>query len=201
VQLFGIDSSFIPKISKVTGFKASSTNVNKVTLQWKKSSKDISGYYIFRYNSKTKKFNPIKHLSSKYSKFTNTKLSTGSSYIYKIKPYKLVNGEKYFGSFSSKLKVNTLPSKPNFILKSGKKKVTIKWNKVSRASGYQIFASTRKYGKYKLQKDIKSPSITKFTKNGLKKKQTYYFKVRSYKKVDNKKVYSSLSGPKKVRTK
>ncbi|KZX15039.1 hypothetical protein [Methanobrevibacter filiformis] len=51
---------------------------------------------------------------------------------------------------------------------------------------------------FKLKKTIKQPSkdpVVKYIDNNLSKK-TYYYKVRSYKKIDNKKIYSDFSGVK-----
>ena len=53
-------------------------------------------------------------------------------------------------------------------------------------------------GKFKL---IKATSSSSYTYKKLTSKKTYQFKVRAYKKVGNKKVYSSYSSTKKVKSK
>ena len=61
--------------------------------------------------------------------------------------------------------------------------------------------ATSKKGKYSKVKDVKSGKTVKYTKSSLKKKKTYYFKVRTYRKVSGKKVYSSYSSVKSVKVK
>ena len=80
------------------------------------------------------------------------------------------------------------------------KKITIKWKKVKGVKGYQV--------QYALDKDFtesvktKSLSKTSLTVKKLKKKKTYYVRVRSYvKDSNNKKVYSKWSKAKKVKIK
>ena len=57
---------------------------------------------------------------------------------------------------------------------------------------------TGKSGSYKKVADIKSAS---YTKKSLKKGTTYYFKVRAYKTVSGKNVYSSYCSAKSVKVK
>ena len=49
--------------------------------------------------------------------------------------------------------------------------------------------------------NIKKSSTTKLTVKKLKKKKKYYVRMRSYKMVNGKKVYSSWSKTKTVKTK
>ena len=58
--------------------------------------------------------------------------------------------------------------------------------------------ATSKNGTYKL---IKDTDKTYYTKSSLTSKKVYYFKVRSYRTVDGKKVYSLYSLPKYIKVK
>lgn len=58
--------------------------------------------------------------------------------------------------------------------------------------------STSKNGVYKLLKDTEK---TTYNKTGLKSKKGYYFKVRAYRAVDGKNVYSSYSTAKYIKVK
>ena len=78
-----------------------------------------------------------------------------------------------------------------------KKKVVVSFNKVSGAKGYQIqYAKNKKFTKGKKSKTTKK---VKYTVKNLKKKQTYYFRVRAYKLVDGVKKYGKWSAVKKVK--
>lgn len=81
---------------------------------------------------------------------------------------------------------------------SGKRKVKATWEKLTNVSGYQIqYAPNKKFKKAK-SKTVKSTSVTI---KKLKKKKTYFVRVRAYKLVDGKKVYGKWSAVKKVKIK
>ena len=81
---------------------------------------------------------------------------------------------------------------------SGKCKVKATWKKLTNVSGYQIqYAPNKKFKKAK-RKTVKSTSVTI---KKLKKKKTYFVRVRAYKLVDGKKVYGKWSVVKKVKIK
>ena len=59
--------------------------------------------------------------------------------------------------------------------------VTLKWTKVSGATGYQVYYSTQKTKNYKIANTIKKGSTVKATVKKLKSNKKYYFKVRAVK--------------------
>ena len=76
-------------------------------------------------------------------------------------------------------------------------RVTLNWNKVKKASGYQIFLYYKAYGKYKCVGRIKNRNITSFTLTGSEDK-LYTYKIRSYLKQGNKTLYSPSSKAKEA---
>ncbi|XRG78623.1 InlB B-repeat-containing protein [Rossellomorea sp. GAMAL-10_SWC] len=89
-------------------------------------------------------------------------------------------------------KWEAIPGKPSNgkATKSGTSSVKLTWSSVSGAAGYEIVKSTSKTGSYTHLSDVKS---TSYTNNGLSKGKTYYYKVRSFKIVGSKKIYSDWS--------
>ena len=87
-------------------------------------------------------------------------------------------------------------------VKATKKSLTIKWSKVKGASGYEIQVATDKYFK-KNKKSIlvKKQKTTSAKIKKLKSKKKYYVRVRTYKVVGRKKVYSSWTNGKATKTK
>ena len=81
-------------------------------------------------------------------------------------------------------------------LKQKKQTVTVSWKKVSEADGYQICYSTSKKWKKKTQK---LTANMKVEIKRLKKKKTYYFRVRAYRKDGSRKVYGAWSSTRKIR--
>ena len=93
----------------------------------------------------------------------------------------------------------TLP-KVNLRVSKHKKgrKLVVRWNTVKGAKGYQLQYALNK--KFKRKKSIQTKK-TKYTIKKLKKKKTYYIRVRAYKMNGKKKVYGKWSTVKKVKIK
>lgn len=87
-------------------------------------------------------------------------------------------------------------------LSKGKKKFTVTWAKVSGVKGYQIqYSSDKKFKKNNKSVTVTKQKTTKATVKKLKSKKKYYVRVRTYKTVNGKKIYSSWSKAKSVKTK
>lgn len=165
---------------------------NAATLKWGKVY-GVTGYEIYRSTSKTGTYKKV-GTTTKLS-YKNTGLSAGKTYYYKVKAYKTVSGKKKEIVTSSVIKAITSPAKPTIKVTAGTKKAKVTWKSVTSANGYEVYMATSKNGTYKKVKTVySSTSGTKsFTKTGLTKKKTYYFKVKAYRKVGSTKVYSAMS--------
>ena len=88
-------------------------------------------------------------------------------------------------------------------VKAGKKAFKVKWKKQTNLTeGYQIQYGTNKKFKSGTKKiNIKNVNTTSKKIKKLKSKKTYYVRVRTYNKLNGKKVYSSWSAAMKVKTK
>ena len=91
-------------------------------------------------------------------------------------------------------------------LKSAKnakgKKIVVKWKKNTAGNGYQIqYSTSKKFAKGNKTKTISKNKTTSYTIKKLKKKKTYYVRIRTYKKVSEKTYYSEWSSVKKVKIK
>ena len=87
-------------------------------------------------------------------------------------------------------------------LSKGKKKFTVTWAKVSGVKGYQIqYSSDKKFKKNNKSVTVTKQKTTKATVKKLKSKKKYYVRVRTYKTVNGKKIYSSWSKVKSVKVK
>ena len=133
--------------------------------------------------------------------YTHTDLDAITTYQYKIRPYMSSDGATYYGGFSNLVQAQTSIKKPVITLKAKKKAAVVSWKKIKGVSGYEIYRSTKKKKGYKKIKTAKKAAIVKYTNKKLTKKKKYYYKIRAYKIVDGKKVYSSYSSPKSVKAK
>ena len=86
-------------------------------------------------------------------------------------------------------------------LSSNKTILNVQWAKVSGATGYEIYVSQSKNGTYTKKATIKKQNITSQNIKGLTKGKTYYVKIRTYKTVSGKNIYSSYSAIKTIKIK
>lgn len=174
--------------------KAVASDHDKVKLTWKKVSNAV-GYEIYQNNAKI--------ADVKTSSYTKTKLTTGKKYTYKVRAYKLDGTKKVYSGYSKNVTATPVLSKVNNVkaVNKAKKTAKISFKKVNGASGYIIYRATKKNGKYKAVYTIKKGTTVVYTNKKLKKKKTYYYKVRAYKKVAKKTVYGAYSKTVSVKVK
>ena len=181
------------KPKNVVGVKATSNGYNSIKVTWNKSY-NIKGYEVYRATSKTGKYTLKKTVTSGNTlSYTNTGITTGKTYYYKVRSYAIVNDKKLYSDYSSIVYTKSKLSKPSVTLSAGSEKVYVKWKKVSGASGYEVYRATSKTGKYTLKKTVTSGNTLSYTNTGLTIGKTYYYKVRSYVVVNDKKLYSDYS--------
>lgn len=179
-------SAATKKPSKVVMTSAKSIDYNTVKITWKKAG-NTKKYQVYRATSKYGKYKLIKTTTGKT--FTNSKLTTGKKYYYKVRA---VNGSKK-GKFSTPKYATPQLNKVSGVKAISDKynSITLSWNKVKGANGYQIYKSTSKNGTYK---KVKSLSANKFIDPGLATGKTYYYKVRAYRYVNGSYKYGAYSG-------
>lgn len=189
-----------PTLSKPT-VKVSSNSYNSNKLSWNKVT-GASGYEVLRSTSKNGTYKSVKTITSGSTvSYTDKSLATGTTYYYKVRAYRTVDKKKVYSSYSSVVSAKPVLKTPSVKLTSGSKKATIKWEKISGASGYEVYRATSKSGKYSKIKTITKNSTVSYVNSSLTKNKTYYYKVRAYRTVNGKKIYSSYSVAKSVKVK
>ena len=186
------------KPATVSSLKAKTQTTKTVTLSWKKVT-GATGYQVYKYDSAKKEYVKVKTVTGTSYKVSS--LKAGTTYKFKVRAYKKVGDSTVYGAFSSVLTTTTKPATPTLKVTAGSKKATISWKKISGATGYEIYMATSKNGTYKKIATIKKAATVKYTKTGLTKGKTYYFKVRAYKTVSKTNVYSAYSSVKSVKVK
>ena len=101
------------------------------------------------------------------------------------------------------LKKKYTPSKTSikYIKKLKKNQVKLTWKKVKNATGYEVYQSMKKNSGYKKVKTITKNKTVTYKAGKLKKKKTYYFKIRTYRKAGGTTYYGNYSNVKKMKVK
>ena len=184
----------------VGGFKCSSKTSTSVTLKWNKGT-TASGYQLQQYKD-GKWVTIYTGTKATDTSYTVKKLKAGTAgYRFRIRAYKTYGNTKQYGSWSSEVKVNTNPYGVGGFKCSTKSStsVTLKWNKGTTASGYQL--QQYKGGKWVTIYTGTKATNTSYTVKGLKAGTAgYRFRIRAYKTYGNTKQYGSWSSEVKVNT-
>ena len=176
---------------------------NFITLTWDKQTA-ANGYEVFKYNASSKKYVLYKNITNPNTNTCKvTGLASNSKYNFKVRAYQIDDSEKTYAPFGAVVSQYTSIAKPNLnsAKSTSKKKIKASWSKVGGASGYQVMWSTYKnFSKNYKTKSVKAKYSSK-TVTTAQSKKTYYVRVRAYKTINGKKVYSQWSSTKKVKTK
>lgn len=113
-------------------------------------------------------------------------------------------GDEKYKKSTKKVTIQVTPKTAKIKSARSKKagQLTLTWNKQKEAKGYVIEYSTDKDFKNSVKTvTIKKNGTVAKTLTGLKKKTTYYVRVKAYVEISGKKVYGETSKVKKVTTK
>lgn len=96
-------------------------------------------------------------------------------------------------------------TKATITVKIRKSGTTVNWKKVSGVSGYKVYRSDKKSNGYKTIKTYTNNKKFSFADKKIKKKKskkhrTYYYKVRTYTKINGKTYYGKWSNMKSVKS-
>ena len=173
------------KTSKISSEKKQT----EIKLSWK-AVKGATGYRVYVYNTKTKKYNIVaKYVKGKTS-YTVKDLKANTSYKFAVKAYTKVDGELFWAEESTKVTVKTLVGKTSKITAApAATSVKLSWKKVSGADGYRVYVYNAKTKSYKILE--KNVTGTSYTVKGLKAGTSYKFAVKAYDTVSKKTVWSN----------
>lgn len=175
----------------VSGLKVTSVTANSATLSWNKSPL-ATGYGVFSYNSKTKKYTRL--AISKTNSVTLKKLSPGTIYRISVRAFAYNKSEdKYYrAGYSALVKATTKPSAAPKIAISypTSDSVRLSWNPVAGASGYYVYYYQPDLG-YRI-KIADAKTATNYTIKNLDQ-GTYNFSIAAYKTDGSSVIVGELS--------
>jgi uncharacterized protein (TIGR02145 family)/uncharacterized repeat protein (TIGR02543 family) len=155
--------------------RATAVSSSSITVSWSAVS-GATGYYVYRSTNASSSYSQVENTSS--ASVTNTGLSSGTTYYYKVSAYN-DGGESSQSSYASATTNLAVPSAPTSVsaTAASSSSITVSWSAVSGASGYYVYRSTSASGSYS---QVENTSSTSVTNTGLSSSTTYYYKVSAY---------------------
>ncbi len=177
-------------------FKVESGLSKTIKLSWGKATA-AEGYNLYRSEYKTYGYSFIKELEGAASlNYVDSGLVEGKTYYYKVAAYRGAIAERTQGAYTEPafaVVQNMLLDIPaGMKLDAASNSLTISWNAVKEAGGYEVQRATAADGVYTVVKTILSPATTSFTDSGLTEGQTYFYKVRAFAVVVGNTVWSEF---------
>lgn len=180
------------KKSAAPAVSVRSSNYNQIRVSWSGIS-DADKYEVFRSEEKDGGYVKLATVTSSTTSYYDNGLTTGARYYYKVRACRTVDGIPYNSEYSSPSPASPVPDTP--ALKADKYSYSscrLSWNKVSGASGYQIYRASSQKGTYKCIKSAGSGTKS-YVNTGLSTGTTYYYKVRAWRNAGSRKVYGDFS--------
>ena len=174
-------------VPKVTNFKSTASSSIAIKLTWSKVK--CTKYFLYRYDTKTKKYELIKKLTG--TTYTDTGLTQFTKYNYRVKAV-TVKGKNIYYGVSVPTTCYTKPTAPSLKLTYENKTPQLSWGANSKASGYQIYRSEN-MGALKLVHTIRDNKVTTFTDTNTVKGRVYTYRIRSFRKLNGKTYFSNWS--------
>ncbi len=182
-------------LKQVTNLTSYGIDDDEINLKWSKVS-SVDGYQVFLYNSGTKKWTKLGNTKKTY--FEADDLMSAKAYKFRVRVYKKASSGYDYSPYVTLLAA-TAPDEVDNLKASAKTKntVTLKWNAVKRATGYQVFMYDASQGKY-VRKAVTAKTTAKIS--SLKEGTNYKFKVKAYFKANSKYYYGEYSDVLTVKT-
>lgn len=196
--IYSYTLSYSPNITKPSTFKISTRNTTSLKLSWNKVA-NVSGYQLQRKVGDTYKT----VVNTTATSYTVKDLASATNYSFRVRAYKTVDGKKYYSSW----KTLSTPTKPATVsikapTTNSKHQIIAKWNKVTRASGYQVqYCKNKSCSSVIATKTVSGQSKVSYTGKNFTKNKTYYVRVRAYKTVNGTKYYGAWSSVKAIKCK
>ena len=192
-KVFGDASGILSgkPLPSATRLNAESAGYKEVKLAW--SAVDgVTGYEVYRKTSSS--YKKIATVTNGKTSYSDTKVTAGTAYTYKVRAYKTVNGSQVYGDYSNEASATPALEAPQITVRNASyNSVTITWNQISGAHGYKVYRSTKKDSGYRAVKTVNDKTTITCTDKKLSVGTKYYYKVCAFRTVGDKNVAGNYS--------
>ncbi len=192
---------------------SSSAEADSVYIQWTEIF-GADGYRIYRYDSTKKKYVLLEDITSCWQNYYfDNDVQSLSEYHYKVRAYQNSGEDMIFSRSSETASVTTGLLSVKMSAAASSKSVRVSWGQDKAADGYEVYYCKKKLSRsdsvymsysgsgcffdFGMDADVSFKPLkrTEKTSFAIKKEPgyKYFFKVRSYKSIDGKKIYSDYS--------
>lgn len=180
------------KPAQVEQLQVKKNGYNSLKLSWA-AVDGATSYQVYRSTTGKSGSFTLKKTTSGTS-YTNTGITCGKTYYYKVRAVNKAGKGAYSAVKSSKVQPSTI--KITNIKCISEFKLRVYWEKVAGASGYQVYRAKKGTDSWKLYKTVSSKYnyATNYLE-GDTKYSKWEYKVRAYRTVNGKKVYGYFSSP------
>jgi len=154
---------------------------NAVTLAWADNAADEAGFRIERSSDGGATFTEIATVGANVTGYTNTELAASTTYAYRIRAYNVVGNSSYTNTASATTAATPVPAAPSSLnaAAASASQIRLAWSDNStNETGFKIERSTN--GTNWTQVATPGANATSHLDGGLRKKTTYYYRVRAY---------------------
>ncbi|MGN0691384.1 MAG: transglutaminase domain-containing protein [Oscillospiraceae bacterium] len=190
-----------------------SAESGSVYVQWTQIF-GADGYRVYRYDSSKKKYVLLEDIENCWQNYCfDYNVESLSEYHYKVRAYQKSGDDIVFSRSSEAASVSTGLLAVNMSAAAGSKSIRVSWAEDKSVDGYEVYYCKKKlsgsdsvylnysssgcYFDFGMDIDVSFKPLkrTEKTSFAIKKEPgyKYFFKVRSYKTVDGKKLYSDYS--------
>jgi fibronectin type 3 domain-containing protein len=166
-------TTVLPPPSNVS---AAATPAGSITVSWN-SVGGVTEYRVYRSVSVNGTYTKVGTISSSYTSYTDTQLSPGTTYYYKVSAYNST-GESAQSSSSSATTIPAAPTNVYATYHSSVNTISVSWDPVNGATGYKVYRNANAYGTYDYVGTTQSTSYT--DNNSISSGTTYYYTVSAY---------------------
>ncbi|MGN0525849.1 MAG: fibronectin type III domain-containing protein [Acutalibacteraceae bacterium] len=178
------DFSFNVKVEQ--GWNTSKTQAPKLTeikntvggvqLSWNKLP-GSTGYLVYR-KAPGGSWSKIGSVKASSLTYTDSTAKNNKEYVYTVKAYNTTDGVTTYSKYDNTGKSVTYITAPKPTAAASTTGVTVKWNKISGATGYYVYRKTT--GGWTKIATVKNGSTLSYTDKSAKSGTTYTYTVRAY---------------------
>lgn len=175
---------------RVSDLKATERTTTSITLSWKEApDMDAEGYYIYQYDFELRDYVYVDTVQE--TKYIFEDLLPGQEFYYTVSAYQNQDPDKLQTQFCAPLHTYTRPEQLKAVTMKthAKTSITLTWQKIDSATGYQIFRA----GETGEFTQVGTTTATSYKDTGLTNGTTYRYMVRTYAvAADNTADYSAV---------